>query len=667
MKQHFTFLQLKLYATTFFLLLSFFGFGKTITTFSTEKVNAKIIEDDSSVDELNFTKYNSLDFFNTPTDTACIGNTADTFLINSIEGALDYDWIVPTGAIFTQPIGDTVIVVNWNLVSPGIDSIGVAASNLCEQGDTIYFPLLILDCNLSLEAIVDNYILTEDTLAAFLDVQDNDINPTNFILITTITSPPTSGAVAVVVGLDSILYNPLPNFNGIDTIVYQICEIGITPPCDSDTIFITVLPANDPPVANDDIAITDEDNPVSIPVLANDDDPNDPLGNIDPTTVTITTPPTNGTATVNSITGEITYTPNLDFNGIDNFTYQVCDDGNPLPALCDSASVVITVTPGNDAPVAEDDVANTDEDIPVVIDVTANDSDPNDLLGAVVPTSVSITTSPTNGTATVNPITGEITYTSNANYYGSDTLYYQVCDNGVPPLCDTAQVVITIAPVNDPPLVINDTIITGEEQLVTYNVTTNDSDANDPLGGLDISSLNISIAPTNGTATVNTTTGEISYTPNAGFHGTDILTYQICDTGNPLPAECATAEFHITVPVEDCTNGIDDDLDGLVDCMDPDCAFDTPGAIIGNTSVCENSVSEVYTVLPILGATGYTWTVPADATITLGQGTNTITVTWGETSGDVCVTATDGGCDSAPSCITVTTNSLAPIGNIFRN
>ena len=70
-----------------------------------------------------------------------------------------------------------------------------------------------------------------------------------------------------------------------------------------------------------------------IDVVANDDDPNDPLGNIDPTTVD-TIPgsgPSNGTVTIDPVTGEITYTPDPDFNGTDTFDYVVCDDGNPLP------------------------------------------------------------------------------------------------------------------------------------------------------------------------------------------------------------------------------------------------------------------------------------------------------------------------------------------------
>ena len=79
----------------------------------------------------------------------------------------------------------------------------------------------------------------------------------------------------------------------------------------------------------------------------------------------------NGTVTIDPVTGVATYTPDPDFNGTDTFDYVVCDDGNPLPSLCDTATVTIIVDPVNDPPVAVDDVTTTDEDTPVVIDVVA--------------------------------------------------------------------------------------------------------------------------------------------------------------------------------------------------------------------------------------------------------------------------------------------------------
>ncbi|NET72630.1 MAG: hypothetical protein F6K62_17375, partial [Sphaerospermopsis sp. SIO1G2] len=105
---------------------------------------------------------------------------------------------------------------------------------------------------------------------------------------------------------------------------------------------------NNNPVATDDTETTPEGNPITINVLNNDTDTEN---NIDITTVAISTSPTNGTVAVDSVTGEITYTPTGDFSGEDSFTYTVQDgDGG----TSNSATVNVTVTPVNDNPVATD-------------------------------------------------------------------------------------------------------------------------------------------------------------------------------------------------------------------------------------------------------------------------------------------------------------------------
>src|SRR5690606_25638768 len=75
----------------------------------------------------------------------------------------------------------------------------------------------------------------------------------------------------------------------------------------------------------------------------NDDD-DGPLGGIDVTSLEVNSPPSNGIINIDAATGVITYMPNLDFVGMDTFTYTVCDTGYPLPAECGTAQVVITVT-----------------------------------------------------------------------------------------------------------------------------------------------------------------------------------------------------------------------------------------------------------------------------------------------------------------------------------
>ncbi|HOZ31035.1 MAG TPA: FISUMP domain-containing protein [Bacteroidales bacterium] len=90
-----------------------------------------------------------------------------------------------------------------------------------------------------------------------------------------------------------------------------------------------------------------------------------------------------------------------------------------------------------------------------------------------------------------------------------------------------------------------------------------------------------------------------------------------------------------------------------------------PGEISGNISLCENITGETYTILAVDGATSYTWTVPSGANITSGQGTTAITVDFGTSSGNICVTA-NNGCGSSPqNCksITIVSNPDAIAGS----
>ncbi|MDH5328130.1 MAG: leucine-rich repeat domain-containing protein, partial [Gammaproteobacteria bacterium] len=157
-----------------------------------------------------------------------------------------------------------------------------------------------------------------------------------------------------------------------------------------------------------------------------------------------TVAPTNGVATP-AAAGTVDYTPNANFNGTDSFTYQICDSFTP--AACATAVVTVTVTGVNDTPVAVADVAGTAEDTPVNINVAANDSD---IDGNLDPATISITVAPTNGVATP-AAAGTVDYTPNANFNGTDSFTYQICDSFTPAACATAVVSVTVTLVNDAP------------------------------------------------------------------------------------------------------------------------------------------------------------------------------------------------------------------------
>ena len=117
--------------------------------------------------------------------------------------------------------------------------------------------------------------------------------------------------------------------------------------------------------------------PIAIDVTVNDVDPE---GRFDPASVTVTALPASGSLFVDPASGVITYLPSSGFTGDDEFSYRVGD----AEGLVDTAHVVVHVLPGNQPPVAVDDAATTDEEVPVVVDVLANDADPD---GGLDPTS----------------------------------------------------------------------------------------------------------------------------------------------------------------------------------------------------------------------------------------------------------------------------------------
>jgi hypothetical protein len=215
--------------------------------------------------------------------------------------------------------------------------------------------------------------------------------------------------------------------------------------------------------------------------------------------------------------------------------------------------IQLIYNPINQPVVANDDNVTTLEDVPVVISVTSNDVDPEN---GLVCASINIVTPPANGTLTIVPGSCDITYTPNLGFFGNDSFTYSICDNGTPALCDQAVATITVTevvPGNNPIIANNDNATTDMNQPVVIDVTSNDVDAeNQILPG----SVSIITNPSNGSVSVNATTGAITYTPNNGWFGTDSFTYAICDGGSPMT--CDTALVNITVNenvgIEDLSN-----------------------------------------------------------------------------------------------------------------
>jgi hypothetical protein len=286
---------------------------------------------------------------------------------------------------------------------------------------------------------------------------------------------------------------------------------------------------NRPPVAVDDSVITAEDVAVSVNVLANDSDPNGDALSIS----SYQTDSARGGTVSCTSAGMCTFTPAANYSGDDSFGYTASDGRGGSSG----AVVRVTVSPVNDPPRAVDDSVTTAEDVAVNVNVLVNDSDPD---GDALSISSHQVNSARGGTVSCTNV-GMCTYTPAANYSGDDNFSYTVSDGkgGT----SSAVVRVTVSPVNDPPVAADDLATTDQDTPVTINVLANDSDPDgDPL-----TVSNHQVTSSRGGTVSCDGAGRCTYSPAAGFNGSDSFTYTVSDgkggsdsatvslTVNPLP------------------------------------------------------------------------------------------------------------------------------------
>ncbi|MEZ5613420.1 MAG: retention module-containing protein, partial [Rhodocyclaceae bacterium] len=371
-------------------------------------------------------------------------------------------------------------------------------------------------------------VATDDTLAAVEDtpltgtLAANDTPSGDGGNVWALASGPANGSVTVNPD-GTFSYTPDANYNGPDSFTYTITD------ADGDvstaTATINVAPVNDVPVATDDTLAAFEDTPLTGTLAANDT-PSGDGGNV----WALASGPANGSVTVNA-DGSFSYTPDANYNGPDSFTYTITDaDGD-----VSTATATINVAPTSDAPIAQDDVATTAEDTPVIIDVLGNDSDPDgDTLTITEvggqPISVGNPVTIPEGSVALNP-DGTLTFTPNPNFNGPVSFDYTVTDGTTPV---TATVDVTVTAVNDVPVATDDTLAAVEDTPLTGTLATNDTPSGD---GGNVWAL--ASGPANGSVTVNAD-GTFSYTPNANYNGPDSFTYTITDADGDVSTATAT-------------------------------------------------------------------------------------------------------------------------------
>ncbi|MFO0744226.1 MAG: Ig-like domain-containing protein [Myxococcota bacterium] len=348
----------------------------------------------------------------------------------------------------------------------------------------------------------DDAASTPNATPVTLDLLANDTDPDGDALTVANVTNPAHGTVTL-----AGVYTPAEGFDGIDGFDYTACDASGL--CDTAHATITVgQGVNHGPVGHDDTATVDEDGHATIDVIDNDVDPDG--DNLD---VTEVSDPDHGTAVIDA-DGNITYTPDPDYAGQDDFTYVVCD----TEGACATVSVTITVTPENDAPVAIDDHATTPKDTPVTIAALANDFDPDG-----DPLSVDGVDLPT-GMDLVTNADGTFTFTPAAGFVGTTSFRYVVADPGG--LTDDAIVTIDVSDTTTPnhaPEAADDSATVATDGTVTVPVTANDQDADG-----DALVVTAVVQPEHGTVVIGED-GAVSYTPDPGFVGSDSFSYTVSD------------------------------------------------------------------------------------------------------------------------------------------
>jgi uncharacterized protein (DUF302 family) len=331
----------------------------------------------------------------------------------------------------------------------------------------------------------------------------NDFDADGDTLVLLAVGTPSSGT-AVVAG-DLVLYTPATGYIGTDSFPYTVADGRGGTASALVTVRVDPVVTNLPPVAQNDSATTPAGVAVTIPVLANDSDPDG-----DPLTVLSVGTPALGTATISG--SDIVYVPASGATGSDTFSYTV-GDGNGGVA---SALIVVTITGAtNSPPIAQNDTASTTPGNSVTIPVLANDSDPDGdtlVLLSVDP--------PALGTASI--VGNDVLYTpSVTGGIGTHTFSYTVGDGNGGTATALIEVIVSPPP-NTPPVALDDNVSVAPGVPTSIDVLNNDSDADgDALTVVSVTT------PASGTATI--AGNMVVYTAFVPFPGTDAFNYTISD------------------------------------------------------------------------------------------------------------------------------------------
>ncbi|WP_231100785.1 Ig-like domain-containing protein [Pseudoalteromonas luteoviolacea] len=434
----------------------------------------------------------------------------------------EQDMVASSAVIVGQPTKGSVTILNGvatytpNDNAVGADSFTYTVKDAQQNTSNTATVSVTINAENDLPVAKEFVINTsEDTDSEALQVraQTSDVEdgiPTGDLALVT---QPSKGAVEINQQLGTFIYKPAANQSGSDSFTYTIKDSqgGVSAPM---TVFVNIGAVNDKPTAADDAIITNEDVGVTVTILVNDSDVEDQgfnganitlenqgngAGNYAKAKVTI------------GADGQLSIAPKANQNGVFSFSYTLTDSEG---LVSDPATVTVTLTPVNDAPVANDNTATLQEEGSFEVNVLGNDSDvdDNDSFNLA---SVTVVDKPQFGQATVNA-QGAIVYTPNEHYFGDDTFTYTVQDSSGA-TSNKATVTMTVTPVNDAPVAQNQELELNEDSSLLVTLSAIDQES-------DTLSYRIVSTVSNGTIVAQSGTSWL-YTPTEHFNGSDAFTF----------------------------------------------------------------------------------------------------------------------------------------------
>ena len=411
---------------------------------------------------------------------------------------------------------------------------------------------------------------TDESTATTFNLNAVDPNDDVFTAFNIITEPSHGGISETLGASVSITYTPTENYDGEDSFTYTVSDGTYT--SNEATVTITIAAVNDFPVANDISRTTPEDNAVSFQLSGTDEE-------TDNLTFNLTSDPSNGSVSADrAISGFYTYTPNDHYNGSDFFTYTVFDGENHS----DNGTVSITITPENDPPeITGQNSVTMSEDGELTLttgDVTFTDEETDTY-------SLSIS-------GGSNYLVFEGVVHPHVNFNGSLYVPVQIFDGSA--YSNTFSVQVTVIPVNDAPVAVNDNYTVYEDGVLVIDgsggngVLSNDTDMDS--GNL---SSTVLVGPSNGIVNLGLA-GTFNYTPNANYVGSDSFTYTVSDDNDPAGTDVGTVNI-----IVNAVNDIPVVFSLQFDCLGTSpCPFDTQ---YYNEEI--QQIIQQYLQSPLLGGT----------------------------------------------------------------